>query len=171
MPASGPSVASSRSRATLVVALLLTGAVHASDLRPLKDPAKIQDVFPKSTRLRVLNLWATWCAPCVAEMPDLRVIDETFGREVAIAGVSMDHMIPDAQQAKVAAFLDRQRITFPNVYYTGNADDLAKLFDLSGELPVTLVFDATGRELWRREGRIDREQTIAQLRELLRRTR
>jgi thiol-disulfide isomerase/thioredoxin len=119
----------------------------------------------------VLNIWATWCAPCVAEMPDLRAIDETFGKEMTIAGVSMDDMIPDAKQAMVASFLDKQRITYPNVYYTGNADDLAKLMSLSGELPVTLVFDAAGKELWRHEGRIDREKTIAQLRELLRRTR
>jgi thiol-disulfide isomerase/thioredoxin len=142
-----------------------------ADLRPVKDPAKIPAVFPKAARLRLLNVWATWCAPCVAEMPDLRKIDETFGAEVAIAGVSLDDMIPDAKSEDVVKFLDKQRIAFPNVYYTGNADRLAEHLKITGELPVTIVYDMNGKELWRHQGRIELEQTIAQLHKLLRRTR
>jgi len=142
-----------------------------ADLRPTKEPAKIAAAFPKAAKLRVVNVWATWCGPCVAEMPDLRTIDQTFGDEVAIVGVSLDDMIPDAKQDKVAAFLDKQKIAFANVYYTGNNDDLADYLKITGELPVTIVYNAAGKELWRHQGRIDREQTIAKLRELLRRTR
>lgn len=152
---------------SFLVALTALGA----DLRTASDPATIDAVFPKAAKLRVLNVWATWCAPCVAEMPDLRKVDETFGAEVAIAGVSMDDMIPDTKAADVAKFLDKQRIAFPNVYYTGNADALANQLKITGELPVTIVYDASGRELWRHEGRIELEPTIARLRELLRRTR
>jgi thiol-disulfide isomerase/thioredoxin len=150
-----------------LIALPLFGA----DLRTVKEPAKIAAVFPKAAKLRVMNVWATWCAPCVAEMPDLRTIDQTFGDEVSIVGVSLDDMIPDAKPAMVATFLDKQRIAFPNVYYTGNADDLGELIKFSGEMPVTIVYDAKGNELWRHQGRIDREKTIAQLRTLLRRIR
>lgn len=151
-------------------ALLALPALGA-DLRPIKEPAKIASVFPKSAKLRLVNVWATWCAPCVAEMPDLRTIDQTFGDEVVVVGVSLDDMIPGAKQATVAAFLDKQKIAFPNVYYTGNPDDLGELLDFSGEMPVTIVYDAAGNELWRHQGRIDRETTIARLRELLRGTR
>ena len=150
---------------------LFTLSLGAADLRPLREPAKIVAAFPKTARLRVVNVWATWCAPCVAEMPDLRAIDETFGDEVAMVGVSLDDMIPDAESAAVAAFLDRNGIAFPNIYYTGNPDALGEFLGFSGEMPVTIVFDAKGRELWRHQGRIDREQTVAQLRNLLRRTR
>ena len=149
------------------LALPLFGA----DLRPMKEPAKIATVFPKTAKLRVINVWATWCGPCVAEMPDLRAIDQLFGEEVVIAGVSLDDMIPDAKQTAVAAFLDKNKIAFPNVYYTGNADALGDYLNISGEMPVTIVFDAAGKELWRHQGKIDRDKTIAQLRELLRRTR
>lgn len=145
--------------------------LFAADLRPMKEPAKIPTVFPKTAKLRVVNVWATWCVPCVAEMPDLRAIDQLFGDEVVIAGVSLDDMIPDAKQAAVAAFLDKNKIAFPNVYYTGNADRLGDYLNFSGEMPVTIVFDAAGKELWRHQGKIDREQTIAQLRKLLGRTR
>jgi thiol-disulfide isomerase/thioredoxin len=144
-------------------------ATLAADLRPLKDPAKIATVFPAAAKVRVVNVWATWCVPCVEEMPDLRAVDEAFGSDVAIVGVSLDDMIPRAQSAKVAAFLDKQKIAFPNVYYTGNADDLADRLDFSGEIPITIIYDRKGKELWRHQGRLDREQTIARVRELSRR--
>jgi thiol-disulfide isomerase/thioredoxin len=155
--------------AVLSLSALLALPALGADLRPVKEPAKIAAVFPKTARLRVVNVWATWCAPCVAEMPDLRAIDESFGSEVMIAGVSLDDMIPGAKSAQVAAFLDRQKIAFPNIYYTGNADDLGEYLNISGEMPVTIVYDARGKELWRHQGRIDKNKTIAQLRELLRR--
>jgi thiol-disulfide isomerase/thioredoxin len=155
--------------AALSLSALLALPALAADLRMLKEPAKIAGVFPKNTKLRVVNIWATWCAPCVAEMPDLRAVDDTFGPEVTLVGVSLDDMIPGTTSKPVAAFLDKHKITFPNVYYTGNADDLGDYLNFSGEMPVTIVFDAKGKELWRHQGRIDRKQTIAQLRELLRR--
>lgn len=145
--------------------------LFAADLRVVKEPAKIASVFPAAARVRVLNVWATWCVPCVAEMPDLRAIDETFGTELAIAGVSLDDMLPDAKRERVAAFLDKQHIAFPNVYYTGNADALGEHLDFNGEIPITIVYDGKGKELWRHQGRLDRGTMIARLRDALRRTR
>jgi len=157
--------------AALSLSALLALPALGADLRPVKEPAKIAAVFPKTAKLRVVNVWATWCAPCVAEMPDLRQIDQTFGDEVMLAGVSLDDMIPGAKSAQVSAFLDKQKIAFPNIYYTGNADALGDYLNITGELPVTIVYDARGKELWRHQGRIDRDETIAQLRNLLRRIR
>jgi thiol-disulfide isomerase/thioredoxin len=141
----------------------------AADLRSIGDPAKVTSVFPASAKVRVLNVWAMWCIPCVAEMPDLRAIDDAFGAEVAMAGVSLDDLIPDAKSAQTVKFLDQQKIKFPNVFYTGNADELGELLKFNGEIPVTIVFDRKGKELWRHQGRLDREKTITQLRETLRR--
>lgn len=141
----------------------------AADLRSLKTTGELRAMWPKSAALRVVNVWATWCAPCVAEMPDLRAIDAAFGDEVAITGVSLDNLMPDGTPGKVAAFLDKQNITFPNVYWSGAPDELAEYFDFSGEVPVTIVYDRNGKEVWRHQGRIDREKTIAQLRGRLRR--
>lgn len=154
-----------------MAALFLTLPLAAADLRPLRDPALIAHAFPAAAKVRVLNVWATWCVPCVAEMPDLRTIDETFGAEVAIVGVSLDDMIPDAKQETTMRFLDKQKIAFPNLYYTGNPDALGQTLDFNGEIPVTIVYDGRGKELWRHQGRLDREQTIARLRDLLRRTK
>lgn len=160
-----------RKFAPFVVLFLSALPALAADLRPEKDPAKIATVFPAAAKLRVLNVWALWCAPCVEEMPDLRAIDETFGSEVAVAGVSLDDMMPDAKPAQTVSFLDRQRIAFPNVYYTGKMDALLDRLDFNGSIPITIVYDRAGKELWRHQGRIDRTKTIAHLRDLLRRIR
>jgi thiol-disulfide isomerase/thioredoxin len=150
---------------------LLALPVFAADLRSMKEPAKIASVFPAAAKVRVLNVWAMWCVPCVAEMPDLLAIDQAFGREVAIAGVTLDDMLPDAKSELTARFLDRNRIAFPNVFYTGNADALADQLRFNGEIPVTIVFDRAGKELWRHQGRLDKNKMIARLRETLRRMR
>lgn len=151
---------------------LLALQVSAADLRRVKEPSKVMPaVFPTTAKVRVLNVWAMWCVPCVAEMPDLRAIDDAFGAEVAIAGVTLDDMLPDAKSEKTIAFLDQHRIAFPNVYYTGNADELGELLQFSGEIPVTIVFDRKGKELWRHQGRLDREKTIARLRKTLKEIR
>lgn len=155
----------------LLAALLCALPAWGADLRPLKSAAAIEKVFPAKARLRLLNVWATWCVPCVAEMPDLRVIDETFGPELAVAGVSLDDMLPDAKPEKVAAFLDERKIVFPNIYYTGNADELSSRLDIDGGIPITIVYDDRGVEVWRHQGRLQRDETIARLRELLRRKR
>lgn len=150
--------------------LLLASVASAADLRDLKDPAKIKDLFPRAAKLRIVNIWATWCVPCVAEMPELRAVNAAFGPELAMAGVSMDDMIPGATRKKVAAFLDRQKISYINVYYKGNADDLSRYYHFEGEIPVTIAFDAAGHEVWRHQGVItSARNTISELRKLLRR--
>jgi thiol-disulfide isomerase/thioredoxin len=143
--------------------------LFAADLRTIEEPAKIDAVFPADAKVRVLNVWAMWCVPCIAEMPDLKAIDDAFGREVALAGVSLDDMLPDAKSENTAKFLDRQKIGYPNVYYTGNADDLGDRLKFGGEIPVTIVFDRKGKELWRIQGRLEKDKFIARLRETVRR--
>jgi thiol-disulfide isomerase/thioredoxin len=158
-----------RYAASMLLALLLSSAASAADLRDVKNPAKISDIFPRAAKIRVVNIWATWCVPCVAEMPELRAIGAAFGPELALAGVSMDDMIPGAKRENVAAFLDRQKIGYINVYYKGNADDLSSYYHFEGEIPVTIAFDAAGREVWRHQGAIRSATTISELRTLLRR--
>src|SRR5204863_7662883 len=93
-----------------LLSLLFASAASAANLRELKDPAKIKDAFPAAAKLRVVNIWATWCVPCVAEMPELRAVAAAFGPEVALVGVSADDMVPESSRDKVAAFLEKQKI-------------------------------------------------------------
>ena len=156
-------------RRAAALLFLVATAASATDLRDVKDPAKIAAFFPAKAKVRVVNIWATWCVPCVAEMPELKAVDDAFGSEVALAGVSMDDMIPETTRDKVVRFLDRQKINYLNLYYSGNADDLTDFYRFDGEIPVTIAFDRAGKELWRHEGPIESADTIAELRKLLRR--
>ena len=122
--------------------------------------------------MRVVNVWATWCVPCVEEMADLRDISKELGPGVAFVGVTLDDMIPGDRaeiRRHVEQFLSERRVTFPNLYYSGKSDSLADYLRFSGEIPITIAFDRNGKELWRRQGRIDRRETIKKLRDLLRR--
>ena len=153
----------------LFAALSLSSAAFAADLRPMKDPAQIAKVFPAAAKVRLVNVWATWCAPCVAEMADLRAVDAAFGSELAFAGVSLDDMIPGTKQETVKAFLDQQKVSWPNVYFTGAPDALGDHYDFDGQIPLTILFDANGRELWRTQGVVHKDDMIARVREILRR--
>lgn len=155
--------------ASFLSLLLATGVAAAAEMRDVADATQLQSLFPNEARVRLVNVWATWCAPCVAEMPDLRAIDSLFGPELAILGISMDDAVPGIEKAKVTGFLDKAKIAFPNIYYTGIPDKLAEHLQFAGEIPVTIIYDRSGKELWRHQGRIDKEKTIAMIRGLLRR--
>lgn len=61
-------------------------------------------------RPMVINFWASWCAPCLAEAPELQAASEEFGNDVLFVGVNTQ----DGNQENMQAFLDRFNLTFPN---------------------------------------------------------
>jgi len=153
----------------VLLALLVAGSASAATLRDVKDPAHIKDAFPAAAKLRVVNIWATWCVPCVMEMPELRAVAAAFGPEVAFVGVSVDDTVPESSRDKVAAFLDKQKIGYTNVYYRGNVDDLMNRYRFEGEIPITIAFDRSGKEVWRHQGPIRSADAVAELKKILRR--
>jgi thiol-disulfide isomerase/thioredoxin len=145
-------------------------SVAQAGIPEMHDPFEIKRMVARSTApIRVLNLWATWCAPCVAEMPDLQKISKDFPR-VAVIGVSLDDALPGDRaeiKKKVARFLTERKIGFPNYYFTGTTDEIAQGLGFDGELPMTFIYDAHGEELARFSGPIDRKRFAARLQVLL----
>lgn len=159
-------------RYSVLLALLLLGAAPSpAILQDVKVASGIAKRAQGNQRLRVVNVWATWCVPCVDEMPDLEKVHQNFrGRGVEVIGVSLDDAIPGDRaktKAKVSRFLTEKKITFANLYYTGHTADIAEWFDFSGEIPATLVYDADGRLRARVEGRIDSKAFRSTLERLL----
>ena len=112
----------------------------------------------------VMNLWATWCVPCVAEMPEL----QDLARKVAGAGILVLPLSSDRGGAEAVR----------RFYAANRIDGLPVLLDPRGEaarawgvrgLPTTLVIDRQGRERGRVEGAIDwaSPDTIAELKLLV----
>jgi thiol-disulfide isomerase/thioredoxin len=95
----------------------------------------------------VLNMWATWCGPCVHEFPDIVKLDRAYrGRGVAVIGLSMDD--PQTARQRVPPFLAQQRATFPiYILKPGSAEATVRVVDRywSGAIPMTYVFDRSGR--------------------------
>lgn len=81
-----------------------------------------------------INLWASWCPPCVAEMPDLSSLYNDYKDEVVFLFVARD------QKAKAEAFLKKHNYDLPVYYETGLAPNRLE----SRSLPTTYVVDKNG---------------------------
>ena len=104
----------------------------------------------------VLNFWATWCAPCVREMPTL----DRFRREFASTGWQVIGLAIDRADA-VQEFLKRTPVGFPIGLAGLEGAELARDFGNDrGGLPFTAVFDARGRQVERHLGETHYEQLL-----------
>jgi thiol-disulfide isomerase/thioredoxin len=154
----------------LLLAALSSAPLLAADLTDVAQPAQVSRLFKPSAKLRVVNIWATWCLPCVKEMPDLQAVDTHFSdTDVQIVGVTLDDAIPDPREERkqlVRRFLSKYKIGFRNAYYTGRIITIQNHYDFA-DIPVTLVFDRNGCELARHEGAVTRAKFIRELNTLL----
>jgi thiol-disulfide isomerase/thioredoxin len=99
----------------------------------------------------LVNLWATWCAPCVKELPTLDALarNHRVDADLAVLAVSQDK----GPQASVRAFLDKTGANYLPAYQDSG-------MALSGAvnaqvLPTSILYDAHGREVWRYVGDLD----------------
>ncbi len=150
--------------------LLATAASGTADLPEVQTLGDVLHAFRPASRIRVVNVWATWCAPCVAEIADIQSLaDKLGGTPVEVIGVSLDDAIPGdraAAKKQLQRFLASRHIRFRNVYYVGRPSELADELRFDGTIPITIVYDPNGRELARNEGKLDMawfQHTLADL--------
>jgi thiol-disulfide isomerase/thioredoxin len=98
----------------------------------------------------VVNFWATWCPPCIEELPLL----DAFYRENSAKGWQVVGLAID-QPSAVRAFLNRTPVSFPVGFAGFGGTELGSaLGNLSGGLPFTVVLNAAGTIAQRRMGRV-----------------
>ena len=97
-------------------------------------------------RVVLLDFWATWCLPCLAQVPHLREISERFDeQDVVVLGVALD----SKQRRPLRSFLARHRIQWPQVHQPlAFASDAALHFDVD-KVPTSIVVDRQGRPVAR----------------------
>lgn len=113
----------------------------------------------------MLNFWATWCQPCLEEMPDLATVArEAEARGLPVRAVSIDLPMPYEYETAeaVTAFAEAFPIELPVWIFDGDLDELNEALDLPGPVPYTVVFDAEGRVAASHVGKAD----LATLREM-----
>lgn len=107
---------------TLLLALALTG-VAVAETAPANAPAQEGAPAPDFTlqtldgghftlseqkgKAVYLNLWATWCPPCVMEIPDIQKLHDRYGDKLSIIGVSVDRGVDE-----VRAFVEENKLTY-----------------------------------------------------------
>lgn len=121
------------------------------------DLAGLRAALVPSGRPLVVNHWATWCDPCVEELPRLVRAHAGAADLADFLGVSWDLFDhpgdPEAVAKKVARFADGMGVGYPSVLYTGTPESLFAGLGLGFELiPQTLVLGADGRVAWHHRG-------------------
>jgi thiol-disulfide isomerase/thioredoxin len=94
----------------------------------------------------VLNFWATWCAPCVAEMPVLQQVADDYPETVTLLGVNMRE-----ERAAVADFIEAHAIRYLILINPG--DQMLLDYAVMG-LPQTLIIDPAGEVVYRSFGEV-----------------
>jgi len=96
----------------------------------------------------LINVWATWCGPCIKEMPELeRFSDQQAPNGVQVVGIALD------DKAAVLEFLSRAQVNYPILLdQSGPADAGVRLGNPKGVLPYSALVSADGRLLKQRIG-------------------
>lgn len=120
----------------------------ASDLQFIDPAGKPVTIAAFAGKPVLLNLWATWCAPCVAEMPTLDGLADRLDGKLTVLAVSQD--LEGA--AKVDPFFRNAQFKRLQPYRDPQA---ALSIAYQANLPTTILFDSQGREVWRMLGGVN----------------
>jgi len=140
----------------------------ASDARWAKEPVDLADIdvagvkklaANKTGNYLLVNVWATWCAPCVAEMPEFVIMQRMYRRRnFKLVTLSLDRI---DEKARALAFLKKVQAAMANyVVPSTDRDALAEALDAkwSGPIPYTVFIAPGGKVIYRKEGRIDPQE-------------
>lgn len=125
-------------------------------IRPVDTDSIAALVSNPSDKLRLINVWATWCAPCVAEYPELVQLQRWYGqRNFEFISLSADN--PEHQD-KALSFLQSKRSPVKNYLFSGT--DKYKLIEAvdpkwNGALPYTLLVEPGGKVVYSYQGVVD----------------
>jgi peroxiredoxin len=144
--------------------------MHSTRIAPTMLPieglwlAEFKDLSGQSIKMSslkgqpmVVNFWATWCRPCVEEMPDFQRVSQTAeGQKVKFVGIGIDY----AKNMK--PFADKIGISYLLLESGAQGLDIVKsIGNTAGVLPFTLVIDRSGTVVSRKVGRIEYAELMA----------
>ena len=114
------------------------------------------DLETRREKVVLLNVWATWCGPCVAELPELLTMNRMYrGRKFRLVTISLDD--PEQKADAHKALKELQMSTTNYLSSIEKRDRFADLLDKDwkGPLPHTVVFAPGGKVVYRKNGPLD----------------
>lgn len=134
-----------------------------SGMRVLPQAELEKALLPSGDEKAVLvNFWATWCKPCLKEMPELVALREEWqAKGVRVQTVAIDVQVPQGKVRTVddiVAFMQKRRFVIPVISPAEKSlFALSEKYGLNGGIPVTLVIDSEGEIVARHEGSATRK--------------
>lgn len=135
-----------------LVGLLLALAVswaQAADFRVTDTKGKTHTLSGYKGKWVLVNYWATWCPPCLEEIPDLIALHENKKNNLVVIGVAMDYRDPK----QVIDFAEGLFVDYPIVL--GNAKVVSQIGPIQG-LPTTYLYNPKGKMVAQQVGAITR---------------
>lgn len=126
-----------------VIFALTTITAPAAEFSFVDTQGETQSLARYKGRWVLLNLWATWCSPCLAEMPVLETLSKSR-KDLIVLGLAIDGQ----SEARVREFAEKLRVTYPVI--AGTAES-AKPFKTRG-YPTSFLFDTAGNRVFVKEG-------------------
>jgi len=121
------------------------------------DTDEIRKLFSnQGDKLRLINVWATWCGPCRLEYPEFIVLERMFGaRDFEFISLSADTM---DKKDKALEFLKNAESAVPN--YISSTDDKYAMIEAvdsnwNGALPYSILVEPGGKVVWSHQGEVD----------------
>jgi len=133
-------------KAFLIIVLLFLSSVSSGFSQGVQKISKTElaSILNNPTdKLHVINFWATWCSPCVSELPDFqKVVNESDRSKVEFLFISLD--FPSDAEKKLAAFMKKNNYTFKvclmtETDYNSWIDEVDPGWQ--GNIPATLFFN------------------------------
>jgi len=128
----------------LISIFFFASASYSQTIRKVKMADVVRSFSNGSDTVYVVNFWATFCKPCVGEIPSfINIVNKYKGQKVKLLLVSLD--LPSYYPAKIAAFVKRSHFN-TNIAWLNetNADIFCPMIDStwSGAIPATIIVNA-----------------------------
>lgn len=144
---------------------------EAVELQPLGEEGVAKLAKNATDQLLLVNVWATWCGPCITELPEFVTMNRMYRRRnFRMVTVSMDE--PDQKEAALKVLQEKHVATTNYISTISNRDKFADLLDKEwpGPLPYMLLIAPGGKILYRKSGPIDPLEVKRAIVEVLGRT-
>jgi thiol-disulfide isomerase/thioredoxin len=130
--------------------LSLASPLRAADFSVTDTTGKVHKLSQYKGNWVLVNFWATWCPPCLEEIPDLIALHDNKKNKLVVLGIAMDYRSPE----QVKDFADSMLVSYPIIL--GDRKIAAQIGTVDG-LPTTYLYNPQGKLVAHQLGAVTRE--------------